>query len=151
MYVHTQRGTRTMAALGAGCVLTVLLLFVPSVHAVPQARVALWVTFVVLLLSILMFSSLTITVRDGVLAWHFGPGVFGKSVPLRDVTAAEPTTTSLLAGTGIHLTLRGWLYNVSGRRAVLITMRDGGRFLLGSEEPERLAAAIDAARGRASD
>ena len=61
---------------------------------------------------------------------------------LSTIVSAEPTTTSIINGWGIHLTGRGWLYNVTGRQAVLVTQQDGRRFLLGTDEPETLAQTI---------
>jgi hypothetical protein len=45
-------------------------------------------------------------------------------------------------GWGIHLTMNGWLYNVSGFRAVAVRRSDGTSFQLGSDEPEVLLAAV---------
>ncbi len=92
--------------------------------------------------SSILFSSLTIQVTDRSLRWHFGPGLFRKEVPLADVEWAEVTETKLVHGWGIHLTPRGWLYNVSGFQAVAVRLRTGKQFLLGSDEPERLRTAI---------
>jgi hypothetical protein len=89
-----------------------------------------------------VFSSLTVVIRDGQLSWWFGPGAIKKTVPLSTIVAAEPTTTSLMNGLGIHPTGRGWLYNVAGRDAVLVRQADGKQFLIGSDEPDRLARAI---------
>ena len=41
-----------------------------------------------------------------------------------------------------HLTPYGWLYNVSGLDAVAITLRDGRKFALGTDDPEGLVTAI---------
>jgi hypothetical protein len=105
-------------------------------------RLTIAVAALVLFVAAIVFSSLTVRVSDDTLAWQFGPGMVRKSVPLGAVASAEPTTTSALEGWGIHLTRRGWLYNVAGQRAVLVTLRDGTRFLIGSDEPEALASAI---------
>ena len=45
-------------------------------------------------------------------------------------------------GWGIRLGFAGWAWNVSGSRGVRLQLRDGRPFLIGSQEPERLAAAI---------
>lgn len=82
---------------------------------------------------------------DSSLIWCSGPGVWRKEVRVDEIMAAEPTTTTFVDGSGIHLTRRGWLYNVAGRRAVLITRRDGRRFLLGTDDPAGLVAALRAA------
>ena len=53
-----------------------------------------------MLASAAVFSSLTITVRDGLLAWSFGFGLLGKSVSLADVSGVERTTTTVIEGWG---------------------------------------------------
>jgi hypothetical protein len=50
-------------------------------------------------------------------------------------------------GRGIRFTSQGMLYNVSGTRAVEVQLRDGTRFRLGTDEPERLGDAIRAELG----
>jgi hypothetical protein len=45
-------------------------------------------------------------------------------------------------GWGIRLTPYGWLWNVSGTGGVELRFEDGGRFRVGSDEPDRLADAI---------
>jgi hypothetical protein len=89
-----------------------------------------------------MFSSLTIHITGRALHWCFGPGIFRKTLSLADIKTVEVTRTRLLDGWGIHKTSRGWLYNVSGFDAVLITLHSGKGILLGTDEPERLRSAI---------
>jgi hypothetical protein len=55
------------------------------------------------------------------------------------VVSVEVIRTSFLNGWGIHYTQRGWLYNVSGYGAVAVTLRNGKRFCLGTDEPDALA------------
>jgi hypothetical protein len=43
---------------------------------------------------------------------------------------------------GIHLTPYGWLYNFSGLDAVAITLRNGRKFELGTDDPQGLVDAI---------
>jgi hypothetical protein len=45
-------------------------------------------------------------------------------------------------GWGIRITPDGLLYNVSGTRAVEITLTDGSKLRLGTDEPEALCQAI---------
>ena len=46
---------------------------------------------------------------------------------------------------GIRWWGHGWLYNVSGFKAVEIELASGKRLRIGTDEPERLAQAISAA------
>ena len=143
MYHHTQRNAAAFFLLNLAALLPIGL-FLSGVLPPGDvgARITVLVAAVVMMVSSFAFSSLTITVRDGQLSWWFGPGIVKKTVPLASVESAEPTTTSIINGWGIHPTGRGWLYNVAGRQAVLITQQDGKSFLLGTDEPDSLAQVI---------
>lgn len=143
MYHHTQRNAAAFLLLNLAALLPIGL-FLSGAMATAQvgARITVLVAAVIMMVSSFAFSSLTIAVRDGQLSWWFGPGIVKKTVPLSTIVSAEPTTTSILSGWGIHLTGRGWLYNVAGRQAVLITQENGNRFLLGTDEPDSLAQII---------
>lgn len=93
---------------------------------------------VVILLGPLLFSYLTITIGDGVLACHFGFGFWPKRFPLADIIVAGLSPSSWIDGWGIRVTPSGMLYNVSGTGAVEVRLRSGTRFRLGSDEPEVL-------------
>ena len=97
----------------------------------------------------LMFSSLTIAIRDGTLQWHFTGGLFRDSIALRDVERVSQVRNPVATGWGIRKTMNGTLYRVSGLDAVHIQARGGRAFSLGSDEPQRLVQAIEAARARA--
>ncbi|MCA9634863.1 MAG: hypothetical protein KC420_02385 [Myxococcales bacterium] len=110
----------------------------------PEARWVLLLAVVFITLA-LLFNSLTVRVTDKHLEWWFGPGFLRKRVLLAALGGVEVTETRLIEGWGVHLTSRGWLYNISGFGAVLVTREDGERFMLGSDEPEALAEAIRSA------
>jgi hypothetical protein len=92
------------------------------------------------------FSSLTVEVTAEELTWRFGPGVFRGRVPRVDIIAATPVENPWWWGWGVHLTPRGWLYNISGLRAVEIALRDGTTFRLGSDDAAALARALASGR-----
>ena len=46
-------------------------------------------------------------------------------------------------GWGIKKGLKGWAYNVSGSRGVLLTFHTGKKLLIGSQKPHELVGAID--------
>lgn len=103
---------------------------------------SLWLISTFFLLLFMLFSSLTITVSNDRLQWHFGPGLIRKQVGIKEIASAEIIRTRLWDGLGIHYTRRGWLYNVSGRDAVAITLKDGKPFVLGSNDAVGLWEAI---------
>lgn len=153
LYRHTQRNRAILALLSVAALISVALLLRGGPVPVPLGvRLTVLAAAITMLVSGFVFSSLTVVIRDGQLSWWFGPGVVKKTVPLSTIVAAEPATTSMISGLGIHLTGRGWLYNVAGRDAVLVRQVDGKQFLIGSDEPDRLAEAIrSGARSRDRD
>ena len=136
-YEHTQRGTVILAALLiAAAICSALATLAPAPpFVVPMV-------FGVFVVCAYMFSSLTIQITSRTLCWYFGPGLFRKKILLSDIRGVEVARTRLIHGWGIHRTTRGWLYNVSGFDAVAVRLDTGKEILLGTDEPERLRAAI---------
>lgn len=136
-----------MAALAIGLALMLTVFNSMTRLQIPlPAFVALIASFGLLAL---VFCSLTTEVdgeefraRFGVLRWP------GKRAALSDIAAAVPVRLSWLSGWGIRITTRGWLFNVSGLGAVIVGLTNGKQFLVGSDEPARLADAINQSLGR---
>jgi hypothetical protein len=78
--------------------------------------------------------------RDSLcLIWYWR---YPQESGLAEIVACEPICIRWWYGWGIHLTPYGWLYNVSGFDAVAITLRDGRKFALGTDDPHGLVDAI---------
>jgi hypothetical protein len=107
----------------------------------PMTRVAL-IPAAILLLSALLFWKLTIEIDREILRAFFGLGLVRKTARVADIVSCEPIRIRWWYGWGIHLTPYGWLYNVSGWDAVAITLRNGRRFSLGTDDPQGLTDAI---------
>jgi hypothetical protein len=88
---------------------------------------------------LLLFSTLTVVVRDQTIHVCVGPGLIRRRIPLRRIRAVRVVRTPWYYGWGIRLTPSGWLWNVSGQGGVEIQSDDGRCFRIGSDEPERLA------------
>jgi hypothetical protein len=97
-----------------------------------------------------VFSSLTIVITDEDLRASFGPGLTIKRVRLVEIESARTVRNPWYYGFGIRITPRGLLYNVSGLDAVEIRLRSGSTFRLGTDEPDRLLQALEAARAEAA-
>ena len=140
-YQHRQFAGAILASLllsvvGAAC----LALIVP-----PHVRWILALVGFLFCVFAVLFASLALEITEDRLRWSFGIGLIHREVPLCAIARVEVTETKFIEGWGIHLTGRGWLYNVSGYGAVLVTQKDGKRFMLGSDEPEMLAEALTSA------
>jgi hypothetical protein len=93
-------------------------------------------------LVLVLFSSLTVRVGGGAMDVFFGPGLIRRRIPLQRIREARVVRTPWYYGWGIRLTPAGWLWNVAGLGGVEIVFDDGHRFRVGSDEPDRLAAAL---------
>ncbi|HEV3100249.1 MAG TPA: hypothetical protein VGY75_11105 [Candidatus Udaeobacter sp.] len=138
-YEHTQIGYFTI------CVLFGAAIFVAVTGILTSARGGVLISAmieVILLISAIVFSKLTIKIDGDTLKACFAMGLICKKVPLAEIAACEPIRIRWWYGWGIHLTPYGWLYNVSGLEAVVITLRDGRKFALGTDDPHDLVDAI---------
>ena len=105
------------------------------------------VVSIILLVCLVLFYRLRITIEDETLRASFGPGIIRKKVRLAEIVRCDPIPIRWWYGWGIHLTPYGWLYNVSGFDAVAITLRNGRKFALGTDDLGGLTAAIQLSRG----
>jgi len=135
VYRHTQSGWASLLVLGAGATVALFI-------AVATGHPAAIAVFVVLACAYAVFSSLTVEVKGGEVLCAFGVGLVRRRIRLSEVEAVEVVHTPWYYGWGIRLTPHGWLWNVSGTRGIELRYRDGRRFRIGSDEPERLAEAV---------
>lgn len=133
-YEHTQFGYRMLAVHGAVLGLITLMSgrFMPAL-----------VAGVVLVPVAAIFTTLTTTIRDGVLECRFGLTKWPRTtIRLRDVASARTVRNSPFYGWGIRYTPQGRLWNVWGLDAVELQLRDGRRFRVGTDEPHELLNAL---------
>ncbi|WP_404338718.1 hypothetical protein [Pseudoalteromonas mariniglutinosa] len=108
------------------------------------ADVPLMVFTGILILVAFLFHGLTIRVTDSEISWAFGPGVFGQTLKLADISDVTAVSNSFRHGIGLRITHDGWVYTVSGFSAVQLTMRDGTYYRLGTNDQAALLAALNA-------
>jgi len=142
MYKHTQVGHLTIGILlGTGAVTAGLLV------ARTGAVLVLGSVLVALLIAAFLFGSLTTEVDEQRFTFWFGPGVMRRSFALSQIQSCTPVTSPWWYGRGIHWTPDGWLYNVAGGGAVQLTLADGRRLRVGTDEPEELCRLIRRGKG----
>jgi hypothetical protein len=134
-YEHTQIGHVIIWSLLA-------IVLIASGSAVLSHREIPLVIWIILLVPLVLFYKLRITIHGETLCASFGIGVIRKRVVFAQIVGCEPIRIRWWYGWGIHLTPCGWLYNVSGFDAVVITLRDGKKFAFGTNDPDELTAGI---------
>lgn len=146
-YKHTQIGYVILIAT-----LVVLALFAwlqitaraepPSVDSGTNFAVTAIMALIIFVLA--SFATLTVSVDENRLHIKFGWGIFKKSWPVKEIASTEAVKNPWYCGWGIRMTI--WppmcLYNVSGFDAVEITIKDGKKFRIGTDEPGKLEEAI---------
>lgn len=106
---------------------------------------ALCLSLVGLLLWAFMYSALEIRVTRFALEYKFMPFIrTWKSIERVSIAGYEIKKIPFLKGYGIRLSLNGnKLLNVKGSHGVTVTLHDGSLLTLGTQQPEKLAGALD--------
>lgn len=103
-----------------------------------------------LLAAIFGFARLETEVRSDGVYVHFHGLWPTRRIPLDDIESYEARRYSMLesGGWGVHFTMRGIAYNVSGNEGLIIQLKKGkgGRVLIGTQRPDEFAAAIATAQ-----
>ena len=98
--------------------------------------------FFLVILSI--FYGMTTTVSDSKIRIAFGMGWVWKNIPIERIAGVDVVSNPWYYGYGIRLIPHGWLYNVSGLRAVELKFRDKRSVIrIGSKHPAQLKKAIE--------
>ena len=139
-YKHTQFGTLTVSLLVAAVVLLALLGFIVEWHSVTIEA------FLILLVCVALFHSLTVEISNNHLEIRFGVGIVKKRFEIKDIEKAYPVRNRWYYGWGIRLIPHGWLYNVSGLDAIEFVMSSGKRYRIGTDQPNELAQAVNETR-----
>jgi hypothetical protein len=131
-------GTAVLLGLAVGLTLSLS----PATRA--AAPWLIYGLFAIIALTVALFAALTVEVDATEIRVKFGVGLVGKTIAVADVVRCERLRTRIWWGWGLHWTPSGWLYNVGGRDAVRVILVHERPVIIGSDEAERLKAAIDA-------
>ena len=139
-YRHTQVGTVIVGAVVCVAIVTLVILLTAAGTSSLLTLTVLAMTAVALAL----FSALTVEVGNHTLTCRFGVGLIRRDIPLQDVEQIRAVVNPWYVGWGIRwIPGKYWVWNVSGFQAVELTMKDGRRFRIGTDEPEALVQAIE--------
>ena len=150
IYRHRQLGLATAFGLLGGGVTQA----VGAVRAVRSGRRRAWwyLPWVVLYAAVMyVFSTLTVEIDEETVRVGFTNGIGRRTFQLSEIEAATVVDVPWYAGWGMRYTSLGWMYSVWGRRAVQLQLTDDRQFTIGTDEPEALKAAVDAARYAAGE
>jgi hypothetical protein len=134
-YRHSQPGY-LMIVVG------MIILVVTAFVYVYDSQQAGWILGTIGLFILVFGYKLTVEISDGCFRFWFGPGIFWKKIAFDRIAYCEPCK-GIILGWGIHFGPGGWLYNVSGMKAVTVVLKSGKKLHIGTNEPVRLIEAIN--------
>lgn len=140
VYRHTQIGY--VGPVGFMILAAVFAAVLTSAGPSPSQLLGFAVFFALLAAMLLNFSRLTVRLDDRELSVAFGRGWPVKTFAVSDIAAAAVTRNRVLDGFGIRNTDTGLMYNVWGLQSVLINLRDGHSFRIGTDQPSELVAKL---------
>jgi hypothetical protein len=136
-YHHTQWGTLILLICLAIAVIAAAILWLTGTRAM------LFTLFIVGGLAIL-FCALTVDISGNELRWYFGPGFWSYRLALDDIQTVAIVRNHWWNGWGIRAAPGFTLYNVSGLDAVELKLKSGEIRRIGTDDPQGLAAALNA-------
>ncbi len=137
-YRHTQLGWITIPAI---LIAIIVFLIVSGGAGISQVNQGLGLLLLVVMLG--LFYSFTIEISNGILQCRFGPGIIRRRISISEIEEAKSVRNPWYSGWGIRWRPGQYvLWNVSGRRAVELVLKNGNRFRIGTNEPEALVQAI---------
>ena len=108
----------------------------------PLSDAGLIVLTLVMILPLLLFSvtRLRTTIDDDSITVNYFP-FLRKRFKWTDISEAEVIDYGFVGGWGIRiLTKHGTVYNVAGSKGLKITLKNGKKYVLGTQKPEELKA-----------
>lgn len=122
------------------------LIGVVAVGIIAEGRiVTALVMIAVYLLGVAMFYAWTIEVTSETIRGWFGIGLVRKTIPLSEVQAVRTIENPWYYFWGIKSVPGGWWWAIAPGPGVEITLKNGRIVQLGTDQPEQLCQAIEAA------
>jgi len=109
----------------------------------------LLILVIVFLICLLVFYKLTIIIDDKFVTFKLGIGLVSKSYKIADLKSCKPIATSVWNGIGIRMLPNGWLYNVSGLKAIELQFANKKSIVqIGTNKPDEISQLIQSLIGR---
>lgn len=142
-YRHTQYGALMFIVF----LITGVLIAVVAVAIIAEGRTLAAVIMILgYLLGLGMFYSSTIEISEEKLKFWFGIGIVRKTFVLSEIQSSKEVDIPWYYFWGVKSIPGGWLWSIAPGTGVEIVLKNGSLVLLGTNQPEKLKQAVDAAR-----
>jgi len=145
--IYSQFGTFSVAIMLPLLLIFSALLIKSGLANTPDFYINLFLV-IVFLICLLVFYKLTIFVDDKFVTFRLGIGLVGKTYKISDLKSCKPVTTSVLNGIGIRMLPNGWLYNVTGLKAIELRFINKKSIVqIGTNKPDEISQLIQSLIG----
>jgi hypothetical protein len=140
---YTQFGKFSVYVLGPLFILSLILLFIIGFDDLILVATICLLSFS-FLICLLIFYKLTISIDSTYLSFSLGLGLVSKQYLISNIKSCRAVKNDPLYGIGIRLIPEGWLYNVSGLKAIELTFKNrSSKIRIGTDIPDEIAATIN--------
>lgn len=139
---YKQFGTFSVAIFVPILLASVVYLFKTGISADSES-IGLQVLILVLIACLLTFYKLTIYIDETAISFKFGIGWFGKRYKFQEIGSCKPVKNQWKYGIGIRWTGFGWLYNVSGGKAIELRLKNKKSVVrIGTNKPQEISEVL---------
>lgn len=137
---YTQFGTFSVALMSPLVLLFSWMLIKSGLSSSPESYIYL-ILDLTFIFCLLLLYKLTITIDKTHVSFKFGIGLFGRSYKISDIESCTSVTNTPLFGIGIRMLPNGWLYNVSGFKAIELQFKNRKSVVrIGTDKPDEISA-----------
>ena len=97
----------------------------------------------ILIFNLIIFSTLTVKIDRGILTVSYSFGIIQKKIKFEKIIGCSPIEYMGGHGWGPRKTSEGWFFNVANSGAVRLNLDGGQTFYIGTNEPKKLAIALN--------
>jgi hypothetical protein len=100
---------------------------------------------IIILIALGIFAAMTVKVSAQKMKIQFGLGAIRKEFPIKEIKSFRIVKHPWYYGWGIRYSPRGWVFRVSGNSGIELQMKSGKLYQVGTDEPQKLAEALNQA------
>lgn len=144
---YTQFGTISVIILLPLLILFTGMLIKSGLTNSPEFYIHLFLVLT-FLICVLTFYQLIIIVNETHVAFKLGIGLWSKKYMISDIKSCHPVTNSVISGIGIRMLPNGWLYNVTGLKAIELIFKNKKSVIrIGTNRPEEISELVQSLIG----
>lgn len=139
---YTQTGIFSIVILVPLFIISLVYLYVGienNTNLIPEI-----IMTVIMFMCLITFYRITISVTPSAVSFKMGVGIISKKYDISTIESCTALSNSLLNGIGVRVLSNGWLYNVSGTKAIELKFKNKKSIVrLGTDQPLVVCKSIE--------